>query len=207
MKKIVDNFLQISNFLFLNEENRLAEDEFYFLQVLVRRKDGNKVSGNNKNRLVKFYRVRTADELMSFKDEIVALCRVTNGRAYINPTPRNYKNVANLVLEDTARTFISQNYAGLPSMYPTACGKSYVKEKRFYIVDLDNVDIDDPNSTKVYRDYINEECNGEVKALVPTKSGCHLICKKFNTKKFNDKFPCIDVHKNNPTLLYFETRD
>lgn len=199
---IVDNFEQIKELLF-NGTEPLTDDEFYFLQVLVRGKDGNKVSGNNKNRLVKFYRITKPEQLDLYRDEIVSLCRATNARAYINPTPRNYKQVANLVVEDTVRTYVSQNYIGLPSMYPTACGKSFVKEKRCYIVDLDNCSVD-AASWIGYAAVIMNLCGGKIKAVVPTKSGVHLICSKFNTKLFSDRFPDIDVHKNNPTLLYYE---
>ena len=29
-----------------------------------------------------------------------------------------------------------------------------------------------------------------------------IITKPFNLKQFKDKYPDIDVHKNNPTILY-----
>ena len=38
---------------------------------------------------------------------------------------------------------------------------------------------------------------------VQTAHGMHLITTPFNTQKFGQQFPDIDVHKNNPTLLYF----
>ena len=50
MVRTVDNFELFANKLF---EKPLKEDEFYFLQILVRGKDGHHVSGNNKNRLIK----------------------------------------------------------------------------------------------------------------------------------------------------------
>lgn len=34
-------------------------------------------------------------------------------------------------------------------------------------------------------------------------SGLHLIFKPFNTKIFSDKYPEIDIQKNNPTILYY----
>lgn len=202
MKNVVDNFELLGDLLF-DGPMSLDDDEFYFLQVLVRGKDGNKVSGNNKNRLVKFYRITSKEQLFDLKDEICLLCRVTNGRAYINPTPRNYKNVANLVVEDTVRTYVSQNYAGVISMYPTACGKSFVREKRRYIVDID--DVDDISDIAKYTQMIYD-CGGDIKATVPTRSGYHLVCSKFNTKRFSEKFPDVVVQKNNPTLLYFEPK-
>jgi hypothetical protein len=37
---------------------------------------------------------------------------------------------------------------------------------------------------------------------VPTKNGIHLITNPFNLNAFKFGFPNIDVHKNNPTILY-----
>ena len=42
------------------------------------------------------------------------------------------------------------------------------------------------------------------KALIPTKSGFHLITTPFDMSTFAKQYPNIDVHKNNPTLLYFK---
>ena len=37
---------------------------------------------------------------------------------------------------------------------------------------------------------------------IPTKSGWHIITTPFNLQQFKEKYPDIDVHKNNPTILY-----
>ena len=39
-------------------------------------------------------------------------------------------------------------------------------------------------------------------ARIPTKSGIHLISKPFNMNTFKKKYPNIDVHKDNPTILF-----
>lgn len=48
----IDNFNEIGEILFGENNRPLSENEFYFLQILVRGKDGNHVSGFNilKNR-------------------------------------------------------------------------------------------------------------------------------------------------------------
>ena len=37
---------------------------------------------------------------------------------------------------------------------------------------------------------------------VPTKNGYHILVTPFNPNLFKDKFPKIDLHKDNPTILY-----
>ena len=38
--------------------------------------------------------------------------------------------------------------------------------------------------------------------LIPTKNGSHILMKPFNLAKFKEKYPDVNVHKNNPTILY-----
>ena len=40
--------------------------------------------------------------------------------------------------------------------------------------------------------------NRKVELIVPTKNGFHYLVKPFDVRKIN-----ADVHKNNPTLLYY----
>ena len=50
--------------------------------------------------------------------------------------------------------------------------------------------------------YLNKVYESKIYAYIPTKNGYHIITKPFNLKQFKDKYPDIDVHKNNPTILY-----
>ena len=207
MCELVDNFELLSNYLFTYRRS-LNEDEFYFLQILVRGKDGNRVSGNNKNRLVKYYVIRSKEQLLDLKEEIIGICNVVNGRAYIHPTRRSLKEVANKTLIDTSLTFVSQNWIGLRGVYSTACGQSYVSNDKQFIVDLDDFTID---QVKEVFDFVNtlrgreDEMGNISQLIVPTKHGYHLITNAFDVGEFAKKYPNIDIHKNNPTLLYYKS--
>lgn len=197
---IVNNFKLIKSHLNFN-----SDDEFYYVQIFVRGKDGHNINGSNTNRLVKFYIIKSKEDLDKYETEIKNLCRLFNARAYIHFTKRSIKEVANQVLLDTVNTYIS-NPEGLKSIYSSACGKSYLKSDKTFLVDIDEVK--EYSELKEYIDFINKECDpkNEEKliSIVPTVHGFHLITKPFNTKTFTDKYPTIDIHKNNPTLLYFE---
>ena len=201
----IDNFELIGDYLFTIRKP-LNEDEFYFLQILVRGKDGNHVSGNNKNRLIKYYTIRSKEQLLSLKDEIIGICKVVNGRAYIHPTRRNFKEVANCVLEGTAKNYISQHWIGLRDQYSTACGQSYVSNDKQFIIDLDDFEYDD---VCIVRDFVNtlrgrkDEQGRIAQIIILTKAGYHLITNAFDVGEFTKIYPNIDIHKNNPTLLYY----
>jgi hypothetical protein len=38
--------------------------------------------------------------------------------------------------------------------------------------------------------------------FIPTKSGIHIITRPFNLKNFKEKYPDVDVHKDNMVILY-----
>lgn len=211
MAKVIDNFDLLAKKLF---EQPLNDDEFYFLQILVRGKDGHKVRGNNKNRLIQYYTITSKEQLLNLKNEMVALCRADNARAYIHPTRRSFKAVANVMFGFMVKTYTTGNWKSMRSLFSTSCGRSYIAGDKKFIIDLDNIH---PESSaedlKKYNDIVNciKKLRGhggagvdKVFATVPTKSGVHLITYPFDEDVFKEMYPDIDVHKNNPTLLYYE---
>ena len=201
---IVDNFNVFKKII-----NTLNEDEFYFVQILIRGKDGHTepgINGNNKNRLIKFYTIKSAEHLERVENEIKSICNAVNARAYIHPTKRSFKAVSKECLKATVEMFLSENNMGLKGAYSTACGKSYITADKKFVIDLDDENASQEKIKEIV-DYITNECeplsHNKLCYRVDTAHGMHLITTPFNTAKFCQKFPGIDVHKNNPTLLYF----
>ena len=204
--KLVNNFNLFKEIMEFNNE-----DEFYFVQILIRGKDGHTeqgVNGNNKNRLIKYYTIRSVDELCRKEEEIKSICHALNARAYIHPTKRSFSEVADATLRVTTDMYLSgKNVVGLKGAYSTACGKSFISNDKKFVIDIDKEDenlVDIVNFIEIWCDP-----KAEAKFLykVPTAHGVHIITKPFNTKLFSERYPDIDVHKNNPTLLYFECLD
>lgn len=200
---IVDNFDLIKNTILPDDVEN--PDIFWFVQILIRHKDGHKENGNNKNRLIKFYTVKSSAELDRIKTEAIGIAKVTNARIYIHPTPRSFKDVADEMMREFALTYTSQNYPGIKGLYTTAAGKSFIRVHKLFIVDLDDDMASEENIEKI-RNFLCQECDVPIKAIIPTMHGCHLICRPFNTKLFADTFPNVDIHKNNPTLLYYDNQ-
>jgi hypothetical protein len=71
-----------------------------------------------------------------------------------------------------------------------------------WIVDIDDKDEKELAKTIAILDETRPEGN-KVEAVIPTKSGYHLITKRFDVKSFSEKYPEIDIQRKNPTLLYF----
>lgn len=211
--KTVDNFKLIADYI---EKNPCNPDQFYFVQVLVRGKDGHLgeagINGNNKNRMIKYYTICSVDDLMKHRNEMIGISELVNGRLYIHPAKRSFKKVANKMLLEFAQMVNNESYRMTKSAFSTAAGK--IQDERVYIVDIDDVDPNDKETIQKYVDIIldcsetKDPCR--IKAIVPTVHGFHLLCEPFNTKKYADAvgLPIDDcVKKNNPTLLYYKALD
>ena len=220
---VVDNFDIIRRLLKFDDK-----DDFYFLQIIQRKKDGNQVpSANNGYRTIKTYYIRSIEDFDRRKAAIIQLCEQNNARAYINLNVRNAKEVAltaakayiDLVREDRCE----QGHR----VYDHACGvtpKMGVKKK--WIVDIDNL-------TKGQVDTICEKickCRSaypmenpdpatfdNIIAEIPTAHGVHIITHGFDVGRFREILEqttsitltkeqikeIVTVKKDNPTLLYF----
>ena len=214
---MVDNFDLIAGLLKFNDNQ-----DFYFLQLLLRKKDGNEVpaGSDNQRRLVRDYHIKSSKELLDLKDEIIRKCHETNCRAYIRMNKRNYKTIAMAYAEETLKKarkgeMFGNTYDEINSVigrYPEGH-----KGDKTWLVDIDD---HKPGSEKVKRvldiirkcEPVDEEDNGElpkkVVAIVPTRSGSHIISKPFNLERFNQLKKGLPddgevaVLKDNPTILY-----
>ncbi len=177
----------------------LENGEFLFVQIIQRSKDNPTLGANN--RLVKYYCIESYDQLLNKKEDIITLCESMNARAYIHYTPRTYTDVHKEMLFDLANRMRSaQSDRGLRNCFSRACGISYVKTKKTWVVDVDDVE-DVPH--EIIKNINSMLPDGDkVIDIMKTKSGFHLITKPFNCAEFYKFYPELDIHKNNPTILY-----
>lgn len=88
--KEINNFSIIRDKLVFNNRN-----EFYFVQVIQRKKDGNEgLHIRSGYRLIKSLYIYSLEEFDSLSDRIKELCINNNARAYINMNVRNANEVA-----------------------------------------------------------------------------------------------------------------
>ena len=204
-KGVVDNFKLIREFMEFD-----SEDQFYFLQILQRKKDGPGTNGtvsgtNNKARAIKSYCVTSKEMLGRIELEVKHLCEYFNARAYFYPARRSFQKVALKTMVDLANNIASGNFSHAKTDYWSACGQTSIE--KFYLVDVDENHYNPEDLVKI-RTCIEEEVNSgmnfgrRIRLKVPTKHGIHFICYPFDVKVFSDKWPDIDVHKSNPTVLF-----
>ena len=121
-------------------------------------------------------------------------------RAYIHIQKQNHKDVAmNMITEIVTR--IQSGQINQKHVFDSVVGQLKTNEKR-WIVDVDNVDLYELKPIMGFIDSLRPE-GEKVEAIISTKSGYHLITKRFDVKAFEKQYPNIDIQKKNPTLLYY----
>ena len=193
---MIDNFELIKPLLTFPND-----DIYYHLQILRRGKDHPELPAAN--RVIKSYFICSLESLDYVEQEIKDLCKFFGARAYINLAPKSIKKTTMLQIKYLAQRAYEGDFKKIWKSWNTCAGEIKGEESR-WIVDIDN-----PLEKMIYwwdiKKYINEECEpigDKTIAIIPTKNGNHLITKPFNLQQFKEKYPDIDVHKNNPTLLY-----
>lgn len=202
---IVDNFDLIKQTLYFNDTSGL----FFFLQVINRGKDHPDLSSGNK--VIKTYFIQSGEHLESIKSEIITFCQMFGARAYVNIAPKSFEDLTKLVNFKISERLYNGDFKKIYRLFNAAAGELKPKAKR-WIIDIDNLEDKELVINwldKYFSKYepISEQYRPYLYAEIPTVSGIHLIiCATFNLQEFKQSFPNIDVHKNNPTLLYAETR-
>ena len=212
---MVDNFELIKPLLKFSDHQ-----DFYFLQLLLRKKDGNEVpaGSDNQRRLVRDYHITSPEMLDEIKEDVIRRCNETNARAYLRLNKRNYKTIAMAYAEETLKKarkgeMFGNTYDEINSVigrFPEGH-----KGDKTWLVDIDDFG-PDSNKVKLVMNIIQNHCkpyddekNKKVIAVIPTRSGTHLITKPFDLQAFN-KFKQVELTDDgevamlpdNPTILY-----
>ena len=212
---MVDNFELIKSLLKFNDHQ-----DFYFLQLLLRKKDGNEVpaGSDNQRRLIRDYHITSPEMLDEIKEDVVRRCNETNARAYLRLNKRNYKTIAMVYAQETLeKARMGKQFGNTYNEINSVIGRfpEGHKEDRTWLVDIDDFG-PDSNKVKVIMDIVRNHCEPyddkkikKIVAVIPTRSGTHLITRPFNLQAFN-KFKQTEltddgevaVLPDNPTILY-----
>ena len=194
---MINNFDLISSLLNFDDS-----DLFYHLQILRRGKDHPDLP--SANRVIKTYYIDNNEKLDKIKQEIIDLCEFFGARAYINLAPKSYRKCTMQCIADMAVRAKDGDFKKIYKTWNAVVG--YIKSSDPHWI----IDVDGPADGKI-SEFIEYECEplrcymeGQHKIYyyIPTKNGYHIITKPFNLEQFKKQYPDIDVHKNNPTILY-----
>ena len=195
---IVNNFNELAPYFKLLKD----KEDFYYIQIIQRKKDGHKKS----ERIVKNFYVYNEEDFLKKKDHIISLCEQHNARAYFWINPRNARKIALECIKSYADLVAQGDCTKGYKVWDKKCGANPAPGyDRSWIVDIDSKD--DEYRLKIWK--LIEQCRGGgVIDYIPTTQGYHLISRGFDLHHFRqlckiEHIGDIDVHKDNPTLLYY----
>jgi hypothetical protein len=202
-KIIINNFENIKPLL--NFDN---SDLFYYIQIISRKKDNSNLIKNSE--IIKIFYIHSLKDFEFFKDKIIYISKINNARAYINLNRRNNKKIALQMLKKLA-DMISCNCYNIKNIYSSILGKFNAEPNKVWIIDIDYLQYD--KSLGYFRTYfwnnqdhknLLEELKENYLQKIETLNGLHYLVKPFDLRKFKIKYPTFTIHKDNPTLLFYE---
>ena len=199
---MINNFQQISKLLQFR-----SDDDFYHLQIIKRKKDHPEIGSNSL--VIKTYYIKSEDHLAKVEPEIIAICDFHGARACINLNRRSFEKMAFHTLKKVTDQIMNKDFKSVRKAYESVCGAYANESNKKWIIDIDNISIDGFNHQGGMIQLRSRIIELQIEAghlqsmnFIRTKSGIHIISAPFNLQKFREEFPDIDVHKDNPTILY-----
>lgn len=215
MNEFVDNFELLKN-QFPRVEDSYGNCCVYHIEITIRNKDQPEWFNNftRANRIVHQTIINDGDELLKKKDSIVKLCEAFNARAYIRPNPISKREVLKKIAISSIEMMDHVGDCKILNSVWSAFGTSFVKAHQRFIVDCDEFEsekdvLDILNIVREVKTKRNSKLNEDFDVIVKTVNGFHLLTKPFDIGLFNSiceerGVKKLDIHKNNPTVLYFK---
>lgn len=215
MKQAVDNFDLIAPLLHWENEN-----EYYYCQLILRKKDGATTFGNKNNsaRLIKSYCFFNIEQFLNKKLEIIEQCEKFKCRAGINLNKRHEERVTYELLRQLTDRIITKNFKGINGILNTVNGAQTSSDK-VWLIDCDSQEEYEDVLEALSSETVRPE-GEKVLQVLPTYSGQHVITRRFDVQQFNflmskhnlkRGMPAMqhipDIHKNNPVALYYPSKD
>lgn len=185
-------------------DNLSDQGDFFFVQVIQRNKECNV---NSKGNTIKDYHFFDKETFLSKKKEIITLCKAFNARAYFWVNPRSCKEIQYGIIKEALEALELGTHKLFKCVSKAIGKKRCNKYKSKWIMDFDTKDWSLINK---YLEIVYK-CRPDgvkVNTFIKTVNGIHVISDPFDLEQFKQnvaiaKLDNIDIHRDNPTLLYY----
>ena len=213
---MTNNFQAISDFLteqfsyLYSDDSSVKDDIFYNVALIGRKKDNALVDGK-----VKSYTINDVCDLDKYKQEIITICDALKVRAYISVNYKSHKQVTLNALVKYTNNITQDYFKSSRGLYDSVVAQFVDHKKQLWIIDVDKDDSFGKSVDELTDLYIKtiESCKPykNIVAVIPTKSGKHIITHPFDASEFYLKIGELVklgsnlIKKNDVTLLYENT--
>lgn len=189
----INNFEQIKNFI------DFGPKDYYFLQIIKRRKENPDMRTGVQ--VIKSYFIDSLEKFERKMPQIIELCENNNARAYFSLNKRNFNNTAHHMINYVNGLIMSGQENAIHKAFELCTGKYAADKDKKWILDVDIKDRTIINSINKVLQKLKPEGN-KIKIVLPTKNGFHIITSPFDPREYNKMHPDHEIHKDSPTILY-----
>lgn len=196
---MINNFERIKSLLQFDNE-----DYFYYCQIIKRKKENEGLGSNNF--VAKSYYISSLEELERNKDEMICLAEHHKARVCINLNRRSFEKIAFNTLLKVTNQLMNKDFKSIKKAYSSVCGLHSVEKNKIWIIDVDTKEkrkvVEIEHFINLLHKKLVTKEEYHVIDILETVNGYHIISNPFNMQDFSSEYPTIDVHKDNPTILY-----
>lgn len=177
------------------------KDHFIYTELL----DRTKRVGNNGVRIVKTFYHRNLEDFDRHFEQMRDLCDHLKVRAYTRLAPRSFEKVGKHYAKMVTEAVVSNNWAGMKSLYTRACG-TVTPEKKLWMFDVDELS----EASSRFGRWLQGE--NLLLSTIPSKRGLHYITPAFDLRRWDavqrpdslviHGVGAMSLHKDNATNLY-----
>ena len=197
----IDNFNIVTSWF----DNLSDQGDFFFVQVMQRNKEKNNVGSGGY--VIKDYHFFDKETFLAKKEEITTLCKAFDARAYFWINPRNCKQVQYEIIREALEAIELGTHKLFKCVSKAIGRKRCNRYKSKWILDFDTKDW---NLINKYLEIVYK-CRPDgikVNTFIKTINGIHAITDPFDLGQFKQelaiaKLDNIDIHRDNPTVLYY----
>lgn len=202
----VDNFDLVSNLM-----NFKSDDDFYFLEIIKRKKD-NPNDAFRYRQFITYYWIKSTAHLQSLKQEIIDICLKNNARAYIYMNPRSAQ-----VVNDYAKVLVKRfaqrgkgygKYRGHEIEFASGQHKDW-DSRPISFLDIDSTDttifkkvheILDEHGITPLAEY--KTPNGGLHILLPDKRARYIDWSMFDNGEYLGQYATVHCNIDSPSILF-----
>jgi hypothetical protein len=174
------------------------EGDFYYCNILLRKKDMNTDKGNHQSvRVIKDYEFYSIEDLDKRYDEIKKIAEIFKARVYLGVNRLNDSQVAIRMIKSLADRLESGNNK-CRNLWSSTVGTLSAQGEKRWVVDIDQEELFMKDEIKEHIQSLEPD-GDKIICEIPTKSGIHLITKPFRVDKFQYT---NDIQKLNPSILF-----
>lgn len=192
---MINNFKKIRGLLKFDKPN-----DYYLVEVVKRRRDNPRLPVESM--LIKEILIYSLKDFDDNRDEILCACEVVRARAYIWLNVRNAEITGFHCMKRLSCLLMEKNFIAISGLFRKVSEEIHFDSEPKYLIDIgDDCDLDKIELT-VRSSWPEETRDTNLLELIKTSNGFHVIANAFDTKKFREAFPQVQVFTDKPTVLY-----